>query len=93
MQVLSIYSYYLEKLPELNSALKIIMCDKRTMELPPFEMSRVMLFLGYNFGEVFSNPQDGVVWVDFAFNYHKHPTTRFMALDFISNVADEFFNE
>jgi len=51
------------------------------------------MFLAYNYGEVFRNPQDGAFWIEFALNYNKHPTSRYMGLDFISNVVDEYFTE
>lgn len=58
------------------------------MEVTPLEMSKIFLFLAYNYGEVFKNPFDGSFWIDFALNYKTHPTTRYMGLDFISNIVD-----
>jgi len=51
-------------------------------------MAKVFLFLAYNYGEVFKNQAEGALWVQFALNYHVHPTTRYFALDFLSNIAD-----
>lgn len=69
-------------------ALKIILLDKRLMELSSLDISKVFLFLAYNYGEVFTNPFDGTIWIDFALKYDKHPTTRYMGLDFLSNISD-----
>lgn len=46
------------------------------------------MFLAYNYEEVFKAPQDGAYWIEFALGYNKHPTTRYMGLDFLSNVVD-----
>jgi hypothetical protein len=56
-------------------------------------MSKVFLFLAYNYGEIFKNPLEGGFWIDYALTYKKHPTTRYQALDFISNITDEYFTE
>jgi hypothetical protein len=92
-QTLAICSFSLEHFPVHLEALKVILCDKRMMDVTPLEMSKIFLFLAYNYGEVFKNPFDGSFWIDFALSYKAHPTTRYMALDFISNIVDEYFTE
>lgn len=71
----------------------MFMCDKRMMESNALELSKVFFFLAYNYGEIFKNPLDGSYWVDYALKYQAHPTTKYMALDFISNIVDEYFTE
>lgn len=61
------------------------------MKMSQIEISKVFLFLAYNYGEIFKNPYDGSFWIEFALGYTAHPTTRYMGLDFISNIVDEYF--
>lgn len=61
--------------------------------LPPLEISRIFTFLAYNYGELFKNPRDGENWIAFAINYQAHPTARYLAYDFLSNLVEDYFNE
>lgn len=90
-QILAIYSFSLEQYPQELEKLKVILCDKRMMEVQPIVLSKIFLLLAYNYEEIFKNPQDGSFWIEFAIGYKSHPTTRYMALDFISNIVDEYF--
>ena len=58
------------------------------MEVSPLDISKVFVFLAYNYGDVFKNPFDGSIWIEFALKYKKHPTSRYLSLDFLSNISD-----
>lgn len=53
----------------------------------------MFLFLAYNFEELFKNPADGKVWIEYALRGKMHETTKIAALDFLLNVVDLYFSE
>lgn len=48
-QILTIYSFSLENYPAELEKLKVILCDKRMMELEPLTSARIFMFLAYNY--------------------------------------------
>jgi hypothetical protein len=91
--ILSVFSYGIAHFEaELNS-IKVMFCDERIKKLPPFEISRVFTFLGYNYSEIYNNPSDGESWIGFALTYQVHPTTAYCGFDFLSNIVDDHFSE
>ena len=56
-------------------------------------MSRIFIFLGYNYSDIFQKLEEGKKWLDCAVNYQAHPTTLYCAFDFLSNICEDYFNE
>jgi hypothetical protein len=46
------------------------------------------LFMSYNFGDVYQNPNDGSFWIELAIAENDHETSAHCAGDFLYNVAD-----
>ncbi len=90
--ILSIFSYALNAHPNEVEKIRLILNDERVKMLPPLELSRIFIFLGYNYNEVYKNPSEGEHWMKFVLGYSAHPTAFYCALDFLSNIVDDYFS-
>lgn len=90
--VLSVQSYKLTKFePELLELRRILVFGHVSARLSPFELSRLFAFLAYNYGELYRDGLEGEEWVRLALASDQHPTVEIAALDFITNVVEDYF--
>lgn len=48
--MLTIYSFSLDNYPTELEKLKVILCDKRMMDVEQLTLARIFMFLAYNYG-------------------------------------------
>lgn len=63
------------------------------MKLPPLDRCRLYSYLGYNFAETFMDKENGAFMVELALVDNGHPTVEHSAIDFLSNIADEYYSD
>jgi hypothetical protein len=90
--VLSIQSYKLSKFEdELQELKRILLFPHVQGRLSPLELTRLFAFLAYNYSELYRNGLEGEEWVRLALASDQHRTVEIAALDFITNVVEDYF--
>jgi hypothetical protein len=89
--ILAILSYNLCRFPLELATLSHLL--KVPYQYQPVELTRIFLFLSYNFNEVFKNPLEGKDLVEFAMRADLDYPTKKAAFDFLHNVVDDYFEE